>query len=312
MKPQIEVEFIVFLLGKNGLSNNMMDIGVKGHSGCKIEIVNENNKVFLYKGTDNVLYMNRLRRQAEKQQSAKLRDNKTVFFYIPNIYDIEQSEKLLRVKMEYVYSKSFVDFFESSSVERVLSFSNTLILFLEQELQSSPIQTVSSIVIKNKFDDVCKQITRNELLKNDNEIKRLITRSSLVFDSVQDLLIPVGMCHGDLTFSNILFTANRYCLIDFLDSFIESPLLDIIKIRQDTSFHWSQYLYSNPYDKVRMEIICSKIDAAIVGHFSKYWWYNDYYNTLQLLNILRVLQYVQEHSVTVALKSALYKVLSEF
>ena len=31
----------------------------------------------------------------------------------------------------------------------------------------------------------------------------------------------------------------RLYLIDFLDSVIESPLFDIIKIRQDTYFNWT-------------------------------------------------------------------------
>ena len=60
--------------------------------------------------------------------------------------------------------------------------------------------------------------------------------SQRVFDALSDMLIPVGTCHGDLTFSNILFNGNNYYLIDFLDSFIESPLLDIVKLRQDTAW----------------------------------------------------------------------------
>lgn len=67
--------------------------------------------------------------------------------------------------------------------------------------------------------------------------------------------MPVGVCHGDLTFSNILFNGNNYYLIDFLDSFIEAPLLDIVKIRQDSAHLWSQLMYTKSYDQIRLQIV---------------------------------------------------------
>ncbi len=66
-------------------------------------------------------------------------------------------------------------------------------------------------------------------------------------------MMPVGICHGDLTFSNMLFNGNNYYLIDFLDSFVESPLLDIVKLRQDSAYLWSQLMYIHDYDKIRLK-----------------------------------------------------------
>lgn len=40
--------------------------------------------------------------------------------------------------------------------------------------------------------------------------------SASVFQGIdEEIKIPVGHCHGDLTFSNILFNGNNYYLIDF-------------------------------------------------------------------------------------------------
>ena len=43
--------------------------------------------------------------------------------------------------------------------------------------------------------------------------------------------IPVGFCHGDFTFSNMIISENGdLCLIDFLHTFCESPLQDYAKV----------------------------------------------------------------------------------
>lgn len=44
-----------------------MEIEVKGHSGCQIEIVREDNELFIYKSSRDKKYLQRLLLQAEKQ-----------------------------------------------------------------------------------------------------------------------------------------------------------------------------------------------------------------------------------------------------
>ena len=48
-----------------------------------------------------------------------------------------------------------------------------------------------------------------------------------------------GYCHGDLTFENIIINNNKVYLIDFLDSYVDSPIIDISKIKQDLILNWS-------------------------------------------------------------------------
>lgn len=45
-----------------------MEIEVQGHSGCQISISQENNTLFVLKGTNNISYIPRLIKQAEKQK----------------------------------------------------------------------------------------------------------------------------------------------------------------------------------------------------------------------------------------------------
>ena len=122
----------------------------------------------------------------------------------------------------------------------------------------------------------------------------------------------VGKCHGDLTFSNIIFRDNEYALIDFLDSFIESPIMDIVKLRQDTKYKWSTLMYnSKEYDKTRYDMICKYIDEQIDNHFKKYSFYNDTYPIFQLMNFLRIIQYAKKDEVTVYLIETINNILKE-
>ena len=110
--------------------------------------------------------------------------------------------------------------------------------------------------------------------------------------------IPIGLCHGDLTLSNILIGYNDFniYLIDFLDSFIETPLFDILKVRQDTSYLWSLKLFEHKCDENKIIIHLNYIDEIIHTHFKKYQWYEELYDYFQIINLLRVFQYCKTES----------------
>ena len=130
------------------------------------------------------------------------------------------------------------------------------------------------------------------------EVNKIVKEvDNILKDNSEEICIPVGVCHGDLTFSNILFNGNNYYLIDFLDSFIESPIMDMVKLRQDTAHLWSPLMYTGNYDSTRLNIICNKIDNELDKCFRKYDWYCKYYNIFQLLNFMRILQYAHDERV---------------
>ncbi len=290
----------------------MMEIEVKGHSGCSIDIVREDNDLFIYKSSRDKKYLSRLILQAEKQQKASMEEYQHV--RIPQIFNIEQDPEHVSVKMEYVYSRNFIEYFETAGFEQIKYFIDALILFIEKELKGSAIQSLPTSVTMEKFLNVEQKINSNLLLKDDLDIREILQKSKEGIDALCNqptINIPVGICHGDLTFSNILFNGNNYYLIDFLDSFIESPLMDIVKIRQDSFHLWSQLMYVKPYDKLRLKIICEKIDHEIDRYFSKYDWYQRYYKDYQLLNLLRILQYAKDSKVVDYLKAEIYRILNE-
>lgn len=287
-----------------------MEIEVKGHSGCQIDVVPEDSGIYVYKSTADPKYLERLILQGEKQQAAGQKEYQHI--RVPKVYDIKRSDGIAVVKMQYVYSKNFIEFFEQAGFEQIEYLIGALEYFIEHEISQSKLQTVSANIFQEKFADISGKCKANTLFQNDERIAAILNRSEQVFADLKDMLIPVGLCHGDLTFSNILFNGNNYYLIDFLDSFIETPLQDIIKIRQDTCYRWSQLMYTKRYDAVRLHIVFDKIDREIDTYFSnKYEWYRTYYPVMQLMNILRILPYAHEEKVVEFLKNTLEELLDK-
>ena len=284
-----------------------MELAVKGHSGYAIDIVREGVDLYIYKRSAKGEKASRLIKQAEKQKKASNFPHKG--FQIPAILGIEQNEQGVSVKMDYIYSRNFMEYFESAGFEQIDYFIQTLIRFIEEELEHSSIQVIPADIVNNKLLSVKKTIAFNAHIRKDNALASIMEKAERLLTGITEWQLPVGICHGDLTFSNILFTANTYYLIDFLDSFIESPLMDIIKLRQDSAHIWSAKLYTKPYDPIRLGIISNKIDTELDTYFQQYSWYNAYYLPLQVLNLLRVLQYATEDAIVDDLETELTKLL---
>ncbi len=289
-----------------------MELKIKGHSGCSVDIVCDNSELFVVKKTTDATYSERLMAQAKKQIKAKERCSDV--FQVPQIYNVESSSDYTSITMEYIYSKCYVDFFETSGVKEIEHFTNSIIKYIEFELLNSTEILISKSIILNKWENVKLSISRNSKLHlNNHEIKDLIEfYNSLLKILPTEIQLPVGCCHGDLTFSNILFCGSQYYLIDFLDSFIESPLLDIVKIRQDTAFGWSNLMYTNHFDETRIKIISNFIDEIIDSYFDKYAWYQNFYLPFQYLNFFRILQYAKEPIIINYLIGILNKLKNEF
>lgn len=285
-----------------------MEIQVKGHSGCQIDVVSEDSGIYVYKSTADPKYLKRLALQAKKQRAAA--EDEYQHIRVPQIFELQENADTTIIKMQYVYSKNFIEFFEQAGFEQVDYLIGALKYFVEHEISKCELQKVAPKIFQDKYAEIKGKCLTNPLYEGNEVILSILNRSEQVFNSLSELTMPIGICHGDLTFSNILFNGNNYYLIDFLDSFIETPLQDIVKIRQDTQFRWSQLMYTKPYDATRLRIVCDKIDHEIHQYFTrKYQWYSDNYSVVQLMNILRILPYAKEEKVVQYLVDVLNQLL---
>ena len=108
----------------------------------------------------------------------------------------------------------------------------------------------------------------------------------------QNILIPIGPCHGDLTLSNIIISrTGSINLIDFLSTFLESPLWDIVKIYQDLKYGWS-YRHLSGAEKESAKIFflnCIPSQLSLYENF-----FQRQINLLDCLNLARLLPYIKD------------------
>ena len=272
-----------------------MTIDIQGHSGCNIDIIEDGDNLLVKKSTVDPKYLKRLELQGNKQMND---DCLTESICNPFISEIESNENECYILMDYIYAKNFIDYFESASPKDIDHFISKFIQYIHNEIDKCKIEKVSKQVFIDKFNSVVKNCEKNELLKSNLRVKSILKDCERSFNNLpNEIHMPIGKCHGDLTFSNILFTSNNYYFIDYLDSFIETPIQDIVKIRQDTKYFWSTMMYKKKYDIVRLSMIFKYIDDKISQHFENYEYYYRNYDNLQLMNILRILPYVKEEKV---------------
>lgn len=261
---------------------------IKGHSKYILDFLYDD--LFFVKKR-SILPDTRLYNQATKQKNFE----KSQLYEIPNVFKIVHNSKITYFTMSYVNANNFIEFFNTISLYDLDKFVNNIIQIIEEFINKSTLTNLNSKLINEKYLQ-----TKNNILKIgvDLDFKNI----DKIFEKEYSFTIPIGVCHGDFTFSNMLFDNDTIYLIDFLDSFLESPLLDIVKIRQDTKFNWSSEMYDNYFDKVKLEIILSFIDKKIDTYFAKYSFYKEHYKIFEVLNLLRVLQYATDKKIIEKLK----------
>ena len=107
--------------------------------------------------------------------------------------------------------------------------------------------------------------------------------------------IPKTPCHGDLTLENILITKEKKVyLIDFLDSFCNSWMIDIAKLFQDLEYKWS---YRNKTISVNTELRLLVAKEALIEEILKRKNGEESLKTIYyilLLNIIRIIPYTKQ------------------
>ena len=118
----------------------------------------------------------------------------------------------------------------------------------------------------------------------------------------EDFYIPKTFCHGDLTFSNIIFHPNRLYFIDFLDSYIDSFICDLVKIKQDLYYFWNLKIQDKK--SLRLMQIYRFIWHNIVKKYSSYINTKEF-DVIDSINYLRIEPYLTNDTQ----RDILYKII---
>lgn len=270
-------------------------LAMRGHSGCEVRRVVRDGHVFVEKASCDPRYNGRLARQFQKQRAAS-ESNRLRFVRIPRILEEGERDGLTTARMEYVYFLSSIDFFSTASVVEVDAVVDMLAGFIDAEVADSEMVDVPPALFADKIRDVAAALEGAGRL---GPYEPHVRAMQDAVAAVGAFRLPVGRCHGDLTFSNVMIASDSraVALIDFLDSFLESPIIDLAKIRQDSRFCWSLMMAAGEVDPPRFRMVMRYVDAQIASRFSGSGWYEGHIDLVLALNMLRIAPYARSEDV---------------
>ena len=203
---------------------NITDLG--GHSGCRILLCEEeDNKVYVRKISSDKSYNERLRIQADKQASFKSDVVKA-----PRVYSTGYTQDgLYYFDMEYIQGITMAEYMQTIEVGKVRGLVESIIRDIVA-VNDGDSDADESIFI-NKINDLKKKLGSKNNAVIDEALEMLVNHSWTRFSKTS--------CHGDLTLENIIVKDGQLYLIDFLDSFYDSWIMDISTLMQDVQTLWS-------------------------------------------------------------------------
>ena len=255
-----------------------------GLSGCKLELIGSNT---LRKHSSSPSYNKRLELQVKKQE-----------LFSNQVFRNVETPKVLRKEdsyfdMEYVTGRSFDEYFSVCSVSDIDFVFDSLCGYFDGLISHS--QYYQPEVSKKRLLDKINSLeTHTRHLTDLYHIRQMVSSITMK--------IPQTFCHGDLTFTNIIFNKNRLYYIDFLDCFIDSFLCDLIKLKQDLYYHWS--LDVQGIKNLRIRQIYSFLWRKLEERYSQYVETIEF-DVLDILNTLRLEPYLTNEDQRIIIKRML-------
>ena len=151
--------------------------------------------------------------------------------------------------MEYVSGKPLGQVLGNASITEVESISKMIAVYL-QNLIASSVRSIDPIDSNLAFKSKVKSM-REALSSSRYE---LVQKALTILD-LESIRVPqlIGPNHGDFSFENVLINQNsgEAWLVDFLDSPIETPLIDISRVLIDMEHGWwGSGLYPSASEKL--------------------------------------------------------------
>ena len=268
---------------------------LSGHSGCKVNLVDDGNGIYVSKMSASKSYNFRLKKQCQKQH---LFDN-SKDVYTPKIIKCGYDDDLFYFDMQYVKARTMAEYVRDISIMEIANYIRCLFdsLYFQNEKYSDNTQKIFS----NKIQSLKYLLAKHDLIEAFYHLEH--------FDWYK---IPKSPCHGDLTLENILITYDKKLyLIDFLDSFYNSWMIDIAKLLQDLELKWS---FRNKTINSNMELRLLVAKEALMEEILKTRDGEEKLNAIYhilLLNIIRIYPYAKDKVTTDFLDKAVQQILSK-
>lgn len=257
---------------------------LKGSSGVNISFRKSGRFKIVRKQSVKKEQIERLETQYEKHLFLlKQRNN---LFHIPEILNQDFDENgLFFYEYRYIEGKEMTKIFLEKSNKSLLSLIDNLLAITKYFSWQKKFYEVSHINIK--FKDILyeKIISNSDHLEINLKINFLNIFKKLEFPDEKT------MCHGDLTFENIIVDKkNRIWLIDCIGTFYPHFWLDISTLFQDIEGEWSSIKYGIKLEREKSKYFTNYLKQNI-SFLDKN--YLKMHNFLMALKFLRILPYLK-------------------
>ncbi|WP_096022727.1 hypothetical protein [Campylobacter lanienae] len=266
-----------------------------GHSGCQLNLYKDNGSFFLRKDAGNISYNYRLKKQCAKQKWFKLDAIKT-----PKVlrYGYDGSN-LFYFDMEFINGISMSEYMNQIKIKEIVDLIE--LLFKSLPIKQSVVTDKSESIFKEKILSLYKtcDINNKLILKSLNKLKEFNFQN-----------VPLCACCGDLTLENIILSSSGIYVIDLLDSFYNSWMIDVAKLLQDIDLGWS---YRHQKRNYNLNLRLATAKQALLNNL--YAMENGKWNVITiyhilLLNVLRIYPYAKDQTTILFLNNALESILN--
>ena len=268
---------------------------LSGHSGCSLCLYDCDGSFFVRKKSLESSYDFRLRKQFIKQRKFNSDNFKT-----PKILSYGQENGHFYFDMQFVHGITLAEYMKTIKTKEIVHLMGYL-------FKSLPVE-------KEHYNEKTQSIFYNKIIGLEKNVKNKTALQTETFNHLKAFdfsNVPETYCCGDLTLENILLCEDdkKIYLIDFLDSFFNSWMIDIAKLLQDLELGWS---WRKEKKDSSRDLRCMIARQALIEGIlelpdgkSKL---QAVYNIL-LLNILRIYPYTKDEDTFSFLENALSKTL---
>lgn len=231
-------------------------------------------------------------RDLQSVQKQKNFQNTQEILAVP-IKQVVCDKKTLRLSMPYVtgiVGSDYAILSDKTVKDSLIRIINGYLTNLEKNSEK---QLLLKSTILSKLSELQINIKSNGALTKQSKVLSL----NLITDLRKQLkdnqiYYPASICHGDLTLSNMIFdqTRQKLYLIDFLEVFLNSFIIDYVKLKQDLVYGWSSR-FEGEQERARHAILGRHV---IQGLHKPAPQYSLITNILNKLNILRIGPYVRD------------------
>lgn len=266
---------------------------MEGRSGCPIELRGSDGHPYVRKHAKDSAYNSRLVAQASKQARFIEVNCASYRFIAPRVLASGcNSQGLNWFDMDYVRGSNYREFLLNAPVSDLQEFAVALLEFISRELANGTMIDPPRRQIQEKL-----RALGTDLATRGSSGLLAAAMVAQLEKAIPIEPLPVGECHGDLTLSNMIVASRNVYLLDFLDSFVETPVIDLAKLRQDTKFGWSVFIDPGiaPHQEMKLRQALEYLDRKI-RKFIEDAGLLAWYEFFEQLNLARIVPYLSRET----------------